>query len=77
MEHHWENGLRINWKYSNAVLNILDEDPTTPLSTFSDTVVFTVNFVDGTTQECAVRILVQDDGEVIACLQEQDSISDV
>ena len=71
----WENGLRINWKYSNEVLNILDEDPATPLSTFSDKVVFTVNFVDGATQECAVRILVQDDGEVVACLQ--DSISDV
>lgn len=67
----WDNGLRINWKHSNAVLKILDEDPATPLSTFSDTVVFTVSFTDGTTQECAVRILVQDDGEVIACLQDR------
>lgn len=64
--------LVINWKYSKAVLEALDADPATPLSEFSDTVIFTVNYTDGTAQECEVRILVQDDGQIVACLQADD-----
>ena len=60
----WENGLRINWKYSNAVLEALDENPTRPFSDFSDVVVFSVEFSDGSVKECKVEILLHDDGTV-------------
>lgn len=63
-EQDWENGLCINWKYSNAVLNALDENPARPFSDFSDVVVFAVEFSDGSVQECKVEILLYDDGEV-------------
>lgn len=63
-EQDWENGFRINWKYSNAVLDALDENPTRPFSDFSDVVVFAVEFSDGSVQECKVEILLHDDGEV-------------
>lgn len=59
-----ENGFRINWKYSNAVLDALDENPTRPFSDFSDVVVFAVEFSDGSVQECKAEILLHDDGEV-------------
>ena len=64
----WEHGLRINWKYSNAVLKALDENPSTPLSEFSDLLIFAVEFSDGSVKECKVELLIQDDGEVMARL---------
>lgn len=64
--------LVINWKYSKAVLAALDADPAAPLSEFSDTVVFEVSYNDGTVQQCAVQILVRDDGQIEACLLGQN-----
>lgn len=64
----WKHGLRINWKYSNAVLEALDENPSRPLSEFSDLLVFTVEFSDGSVEERKVELLILDNGEVMARL---------
>ena len=64
-----ERGLVINWGYSNAVLEALDDDPEIPLTDFSDTVVFTVNYTDGTSRKCEVKIQIWDDGQIFARLQ--------
>ena len=64
-----ERGLVINWGYSNAVLEALDDDPAIPLKDFSDTVVFTVNYTDGTVRKCEVKIQILDDGQIFASLQ--------
>ncbi len=63
------HGIVINWDYSDAVLKALDTDPAVPLSGFSDTVIFSVNYTDGTIQKCEVRMIIQDDGQIVACLQ--------
>lgn len=65
----WKHGLRINWKYSDAVLEALDENPSMPLSEFSDLLVFTVEFSDGSVEERKVEVLILDNGEVMALLQ--------
>ena len=67
-EFYRENGLRISWDYTTALLEELDKDPSMPLSTFSDVVTFTVNFLDGTVQESKVRIAIREDGQIFTCL---------
>ena len=63
-----ENGLCISWDYTTALLEELDEDPSMPLSNFSDVVAFTVKFLDGTVQESKVRIDIREDGQIFTCL---------
>ena len=64
----WKHGLRVNWKYSDALLEALDENPSRPLSEFSDLLVFTVEFSDGSVEESKVELLILDNGEVMARL---------
>ena len=64
----WKHGLRINWKYSDAVLEALDENPSRPLSEFSDLLIFAVEFSDGSVEECKVELLILDNGKVMARL---------
>ena len=71
----WEHGLRINWKYSNALLEALDKDPSMPLSGFSDLLIFAVEFTDGSVKECKVELSIRDDGEVIVCLQSAQTLA--
>ena len=63
-----QRGLRINWQYTSELLFALDEDPSMPLSSFSDIVTFTVRFLDGTVQESRVRVAIREDGEIFICL---------
>jgi hypothetical protein len=61
-------GLCINWNYTSALLQALDENPEMPLSSFSDTITFSVKFLDGTVQENKVRLEIQDDGQFVVSL---------
>lgn len=67
-DYYRERPLEINWKYTTALLESLDEDPSMPLSSFSDVVTFTVKFLDGTVQETKVQITIQDDGQLVVSL---------
>jgi len=63
-----EFGLRINWKYNKQYLEALDTDPNLFFEGLSDTVQFAVDYKDGSRQEFFVCIMVQPDGQVMACL---------
>lgn len=60
--------LLIDWMYSSKLLEELDQDPTTPLSHFSDIITVTTTYKDGTIQTHHIPILLHDDGSISASL---------
>lgn len=74
-DYYLERPLEINWKYTTELLYALDEDPAMPLSSFSDTVTFSVKFLDGTVKETKVQIMIQDDGQFVVSMLLQTGIA--
>lgn len=74
-DYYLERPLEINWKYTTELLYALDEDPTMPLSSFSDIVTFTVKFLDGTVKETMVQIMIQDDGQFVVSMLLQTDVA--
>lgn len=60
--------LLIDWMYSNKLLEELEQDPTTPLSHFCDTITVTTTYEDGTIQTHHIPIILHDDGSISASL---------
>ena len=60
--------LLIDWMYSNKLLEELEQDPTTPLSHFCDTITITTTYKDGTIQTHHIPIILHDDGSISASL---------
>lgn len=58
------SSLYIWWSLSDSVIEKLEEDPTMNLSQISDTVVVTVKFKDGKTEETVIDITVNDEGQI-------------
>lgn len=59
-------GVSFIWRLSSYSVHKLIEDPTIPLSSFSDTLTVTVNMKDGSQQVGIIDIRLSDDGEVFA-----------
>lgn len=57
-----EDGMRIEWFLSETMINTLQADPETPLSSASDKIEITINFVDGTTENFGVELRFDDEG---------------
>ncbi len=57
-----DNGMRIDWFLSEAMINTLQADPEAPLSSVSDEIEVTINFVDGTAETFAVELSFDDEG---------------
>lgn len=63
-----ENRLLIDWWYSTKLLEELEEDPTVPLTNYSDVIVITVTNKDGTQYSYSIDIFIKNDGAVCAVL---------
>lgn len=60
--------LLIDWMYSSQLLEELDQDPTVPLSHFSDTITISTTYHDGTVQTHHIPIIIHEDGSISASL---------
>lgn len=58
--------MRIHWRHSAEMDEAIDKNPDMPLSTFKDTVTFTVNYKDGTSAIGTVDIAFGNDGNMTA-----------
>lgn len=57
-----ENGMRIDWFLSENMINAFKAAPETPLSSASDIITVTINFVDGTSKTFAIELNFDDEG---------------
>lgn len=57
-------GIQLDWVFSSETRKILDKEPETPLSTFEDTIVLTVNYKDGSQKIFTFYITLNDEGQV-------------
>lgn len=64
----YNDELLIDWMYSEKLLVELENDPTTSLTNYSDTIVITVTYKDGTEQSRKIDIFINDDGSISALL---------
>lgn len=58
--------LRIWWNPSQEMLNALSQDPARPVSAFTDTLIFTVNYTDGSTERCTIDLQFDETGTMNA-----------
>ncbi len=58
------SSLYIWWSLSDSVIEELEEDPCMDLSQISDTVVVTVKFNDGSTEEAVIDMTVNNEGQI-------------
>lgn len=65
--------LFVDWMYSTDFLDALEADPAAPLTGFSDSVVITVAYGDGSKQSCGIDLIVNEDGTVWALLRSQQT----
>lgn len=61
-----ESHFGIDWRTSGEMDEAIDADPDKPLSSYSDTLTFTVNFKDGTVAQSVVELTFDDDGNLTA-----------
>ena len=59
-------GMRINWMFSDALFDLLDSNPTLPLSDICDTITFVVLYKDGGTDSFQVQVTFDDAGTMHA-----------
>ena len=59
-----KTGIHINWTLSDGTINRIDENPDMPLSEICDTVVVTVKFRDGITEQVVIDLTVDDAGQI-------------
>ena len=56
----------IDWRASGEMDEAIDADPDKPLSSYSDTLAFTVHFKDGTTAQSVIELTFDDEGNLTA-----------
>lgn len=67
---HWysrdgmRGGIDLDWNPSPEVVEMLDKEPDTPLSTIQDTIVLTINYEDGSQEIFTFYITLNDEGQV-------------
>ena len=63
-------GVELYWQISSKLADMIDENPMTDLSEFSDTLTFTVEYSDGRTEVAVVDMIFDNNGQVYAVLRE-------
>ncbi len=58
--------LKIWWNPSQEMLDALSQDPARPVSAFTDTLIFTVNYTDGSTERCTIDLQFDENGTMNA-----------
>ena len=58
------------WRYSDKLDNAINDNPDMPLSTFKDTITFTVEYTDGTKEIGVIDVTFDDDGNGAFTLKE-------
>ncbi len=61
-----EQGMCIFWNWSSELFDMLNENPSLPLSAIKDIITFTVKYNDGTSDSFTVEISFDDSGEMHA-----------
>jgi len=61
-----EQGMCIFWNWSSELFDMLNENPSLPLSSIKDIITFTVKYTDGTSDSFTVEIFFDDSGEMHA-----------
>lgn len=61
-----EQGMCIFWNWSSELFDMLNENPSLPLSYIKDIITFTVKYTDGTSDSFTVEIFFDDSGEMHA-----------
>ena len=69
-----KDGIGISWALSETGVDMIEENPSMPLSQIKDTVTVTVEFKDGTKEIVIIDITVDDDGQIYGTFRGTDVI---
>ena len=59
-------GLEVCWRFSDWMIDEIDQDPSMDLTEFRDTITVTVNFLDGSTEIVTIDMVIDNDGNLYA-----------
>lgn len=64
-------GVELYWQISSKIADMIDENPTNALSTYSDTLTITIEYTDGRTEVAVIDMTFDNNGQVYAVLRDK------